>query len=247
MWSNRAMRGAAALALAVVLPLLAACGDSRGGGNGGGGGNGNGNGNGNGPLQVDGDGTSQLGGSQLTDALDAMPVTELSGDEAAGLAWMREEEKLAHDVYVTLGEQFDLSIFDNISSAEATHTAAVLALLERHGLADPADGLDIGVFADPTLQGVYDDLLAKGAVSLEAALQVGAEIEELDIVDLRARATETADIALVYGNLEKGSRNHLRAFTRQLDRLGATYEPVHLDADSYDAIVAGDMERGPAG
>lgn len=120
-------------------------------------------------------------------------------------------------------------------------------LLERYGIADPAAGKAVGDFTDPVLQGLYDQLVAAGSESLVAALSVGAEIEELDIVDLRDRATEAADIALVYSNLERGSRNHLRAFTRQLANNDATYTPTHLSQVDYDAIVSGDMEQGAGG
>lgn len=230
---------------AVALVALAACGND-GGGNGGGNGSGNGNGNGNGGVSTE-DGTTRVDPTDVATQIDSIPLATLTDDEVAGLVWMREEEKLARDVYTTLGEQYDLRIFDNISSAEQTHMDSVLVLLERYGITDPVAGKGVGEFTDPTMQGLYDQLVAAGSESLVAALAVGAEIEELDIVDLRDRATGTADIALVYGNLERGSRNHLRAFTRQLGNNGATYTPTHLSQADFDAIVSGDMEQGSGG
>ncbi|MDH4364740.1 MAG: DUF2202 domain-containing protein, partial [Acidimicrobiia bacterium] len=50
--------------------------------------------------------------------------------------------------------------------------------------------------------------MARGSGALVDALTVGATIEDLDIADLRARATDTPAIALVYANLERGSPNH---------------------------------------
>ena len=58
----------------------------------------------------------------------------LSADEAAGLIYMREEEKLAHDVYVTLYQQWGLPLFNNIANSEATHTSAIKVLLDRYGI-----------------------------------------------------------------------------------------------------------------
>jgi len=55
---------------------------------------------------------------------------------------------------------------------------------------------------------LYDQLVAD-------ALRVGAAVEEIDILDLEERIAQTdkAEIQLVYENLAKGSRNHLRALT----------------------------------
>jgi len=115
---------------------------------------------------------------------------------------MREEEKLAHDVYVTLYEQWGLPIFQNISQSEQAHTEAVKALLERYGVADPATGT-IGTFSNPELQSLYTDLIARGSQSLVEALKVGVAIEELDILDLQERLVQTdnADIQQVFNNL----------------------------------------------
>jgi hypothetical protein len=172
--------------------------------------------------------------------------SSLTDEEIAGLMWMREEEQLAHDVYVVLGDLWDLRIFDNISGAETAHIDAVTGLLDLYGLDDPAAGNDLGTFTDPTLQRLYDQLVADGSRSPEAALEVGAFIEELDLVDLAARsaATDTPEISAVYANLEQGSRNHLRAFFSQLESRGVTYTPTQLEAATFDAIVSSDMERG---
>lgn len=174
-------------------------------------------------------------------------VDGLSADEVAGLIWMREEEQLAHDVYVTLGEAWDLRIFDNIADSEQSHVDAIVGLLDRYGLDDPASGNELGTFTDPVLQELYDDLVAQGLESVESALAVGATIEELDIVDLRERAaeTDTSAIADVYAQLERGSRNHLRAFVGQLDLLGVDYEPTLLD--DFEEIVTSATERGGGG
>ncbi len=170
----------------------------------------------------------------------------LTAEEIAGLMWMREEEQLAHDVYVALGDLWGLRIFDNISRAETAHLGAVSDLLDLYGLDDPAEGNDAGTFTEPALQDLYDQLVADGSRSLGDALAVGAFVEELDIVDLSTRSatTETAEISAVYADLERGSRNHLRAFVSQLDSRGVAYEPTQLDVAAFDAIVSSDTERG---
>jgi Uncharacterized protein conserved in archaea len=182
-------------------------------------------------------------------ATDADPPTagELDDDELAGLLWMREEEQLAHDVYVELGDRWGLRVFENIAASEQQHIDVTKGLLDRYGVADPAADNPSGTFTDPRIQELYDDLIARGATSREDALAVGATIEELDIADLRARADATDEAALddAYARLERASRNHLRAFVSRLDLLGVEYEPTVLD--DFDEIVAAPMERGRDG
>jgi hypothetical protein len=197
--------------------------------------------------RVGADGVTRIPGEDLKTQLDAIPRADLTAEEEAGLLRMREEEKLAHDVYVALGQSWGTKAFTNIAAAEQTHADAVGTLLDRYEIADPSEGKGAGSFTDPAIQDLYASLVEQGSGSLVDALTVGATIEDLDIADLQARATDTADIALVYANLEKGSRNHLRAFTKQLDRNGASYTPTHITQAEYDAIVSSDMERGSGG
>ncbi len=179
-----------------------------------------------------------------------LPATGLTEAEAAGLRLMREEEKLAHDVYLTLYELWGQPIFQNIAQSEATHTAAVLTLLERYGIADPVGDNTVGIFTDPTLQALYDALVAQGSESLIAALRVGAAVEEIDILDLEELSAQTdkADILNVYANLTKGSRNHLRSFVRILEQhSGEIYIPQYMGQEAYNTIISGAAERGPGG
>lgn len=233
---------------AMTVAALAAC--SSGSSN-----NTNGNGpgevavrtNGPGPVQVGPDGVTDIPADSLQPQLDALPVATLTAEEQAGLIWMREEEKLAHDVYVALYDQWQIPIFTNIADAEQTHTDAVKALLDRYAIPDPSADRSAGTFTNPDIQALYTTLVSQGSTSLVAALTVGATIEDLDIADLQERATTTPDIALVYANLEKASRNHLRAFVKQLASNDATYTPTYISQADFDAIVSSDIERGVSG
>lgn len=184
---------------------------------------------------------SGLGEAALVDTVS------LSQADRDGLAFMREEEKLAGDVYQAMYDAWGLQIFDNIAAAERTHTQAVLDLLDRYGLPDPAEGLGRGEFSNSDLQALYDELVQTGSQSLTDALEVGALIEELDITDLRLRASDQPDIDSTYATLERGSRNHLRAFNRQLERQGISYTPDYLDQATFDQIVDTTTERGRSG
>lgn len=169
----------------------------------------------------------------------------LSAEEIQWVLFMREEEKLARDVYQVLGERWELNLFANIARSEQSHMDAVGVLIARYALEDPVQE-EVGVFTSPELGELYQILVEEGSVSVESALQVGAEIEDLDISDLNeALAVTTApDVRTVYANLQKGSRNHLRAFTKNIISRGGTYAPQYITQEAYDAIIAGAQERG---
>jgi len=199
---------------------------------------------------VDENGSTAIDQIALTSAFDQVATDQLGDTEIEGILYMREEEKLARDVYLTLYQEWELPVFQNIAGSEATHMEAVKTLIDRYGLEDPAAGQDIGTFTNPTLQELYDQLVADGNKSLADALRVGAAIEEIDILDLEEQVAQTdkADIQLVYENLMKGSRNHLRAFTSTLEKqTGETYQPQYLDPAAYDAIVNTPRETGGNG
>ena len=144
--------------------------------------------------------------------------SSLDATETEGLIYMREEEKLAHDVYVTLYEKWGLSIFNNISKSEDNHENKIETLLNNYQIEDSVGDNSIGVFVNPDLQQLYNNLIAQGSQSLTEALKVGVLIEETDIADLQERIAQTdnADIQQVYQQLLNGSYNHLSAFTSNL-------------------------------
>ena len=191
------------------------------------------------------DGSTSFDEAKLIDALSALPMEDLSDNEIAGLKYMREEEKLAGDTYITMFGIWSINIFDNISNSEQTHTDAVLVLLERYGISDPVGDNAIGIFTDGLLQNLYDTLIAQGSASLIDALLVGAAIEEIEIIDIQVQlddSVDNQDITLVYDNLLKGSRNHLRSFISNLEKQDVIYQPQYLSQQEYDAIVNSAME-----
>lgn len=173
-------------------------------------------------------------------------TSTLTEVEIEGIMFMREEEKLAYDVYMTFADLYAQPIFSNIASAEMTHMTAVLGLIEAYGLNDPVDDSPVGDFVNEDLQELYDDLVEAGSVDLASAFEVGAIIEEVDILDLERflAGTTNADITRVYDNLLRGSENHLRAFVSQLESAGIDRDPTHMDVPAYEAILASGMERG---
>ncbi|MCK5121807.1 MAG: DUF2202 domain-containing protein [Methylococcales bacterium] len=168
----------------------------------------------------------------------------LSVTETDSLLFMREEEKMARDVYLTLYGLWNDEIFNNIASSEQEHMDAIKLLLDKYDLLDPViDG--VGLFTDPELQALYDNLVERGEKSRMEALYVGALIEEVDMRDIQEAIEETQhlDIINVYENLLKGSRNHLRSFVGKIEDEGAVYEAQVLTQEEVDEIVDSPMER----
>jgi hypothetical protein len=165
-------------------------------------------------------------------------ASDLKQSEIDGLLMMREEEKMAHDVYQSFYASYGLTIFDRISNSETRHTEAVLALIDYFGLTDPALS-EAGKFSNQSIQTLNNQLIAAGT-SKTAALSTGAYIEEYDIADLKKLISEisNADILRVYTNLLEGSENHLRAFVRNLSMQGITYKPQILSTAEYNAIIS---------
>jgi hypothetical protein len=184
------------------------------------------------------------GGPGKGPGVGALP--QIDPNEAATLSFMREEEKLARDVYLDMNDLWDAVVFVNIAASEQQHMDTLLQLLDKYGLPDPAASDIPGWFSDQNLQTLYDDLVNRGQASYAEALQVGALIEEVDIEDLQLAIEETdnADLQNAYDNLMRGSRNHLRAFVAEIERAGVVYEAQHLDQELVDAILDSPIERG---
>ncbi len=171
----------------------------------------------------------------------------LSEEEANGLLYMVEEEKLARDVYLTLYNETGIQVFEMIAGSEQRHMDAVLSLIEKYNLTAPQTLDQVGVFQNEELQALYDQLVEQGSQSDVEALKVGALIEETDIKDLQewTAKTDNEDIKQVYENLMTGSENHLRAFVRNLEASGVSYTAQVLPQEQVSEILSG--ENGPNG
>ncbi len=181
--------------------------------------------------------------AQPVDEEQNLPMIIATGEEApsdaAGILYMREEEKLARDVYLALYETWGIRTFANIARSEQRHMDAVATLIEAKGLVDPAMGSEPGEFLNADLGALYESLVELGSKSPQDALLVGAIIEDLDIYDLETYLAETEDPAsiTVYTNLLKGSENHMRSFIRQLARYNKTYEVRYITQERLEEIL----------
>ncbi len=194
------------------------------------------NGNNNGNINM----------ANLQAQITSLPNEPLSQAELTSLSLMREEEKLARDVYITLYNKWGVNIFTNISNSEQTHMEAILMLLNKYNLTDPVGSNAVGVFSNATLQNLYAQLVAQGNISVLEAYRVGATIEDLDIFDLKNALlnNDNQDIKLVYDMLTKGSRNHMRSFYKNILNTGGSYTPQYITQAEFDAIINSAMETG---
>ena len=226
-----------------------------GGGQGGGYGLRDGSGNGTGTGRGNGQGRNSAGNlyrENFVEELASVWNIELGSGtlttaEKDGLLLMVEEEKLARDVYIALYNEWNIPIFNNIAESEQQHMDSVQLLLDAYGIAAPEETGSAGVFANSELQKYYDELTEQGSESVEDALIVGATIEDLDIADLQklVDASENEEVKILYQNLMKGSRNHMRSFTAQLERYNTSYEPVFIDEAYYAKIMKYNREMAP--
>ena len=133
------------------------------------------------------------------------------------LIYLIEEEKLAHDVYTVLGDTWGGNTFTNILASEVTHQDQVLNLLTTYAIPDPRSS-EIGVFTNPELQALYDQLIAQGMTSQIDAYKVGVLIEETDIADLSDAMNTTSDTSILttLEKLRSASESHLAAFNRKI-------------------------------
>ena len=169
------------------------------------------------------DGVAEAG----VEAVAVAAATAGTADErlAAELAFAREEERMARDLYAALAAQLDgARPFSTITTSEQRHFEAVGTLLDAYGVPDPAEARAPGDYAEPEIQALYDGWLARGLSSAAEAFQVGVELEQRDIADLEATlaglddGAGLDDVERVLTSLLAGSQNHLAAFQRAADR-----------------------------
>lgn len=197
-------------------------------------------------------------------AIDSSSSKTVDLHEGLHLTFMREEEKLARDVYTTLGMEYpNLKVFGMIAKSEERHTCSVCDKLEQYGLEDPVANDNVGVFSGKEFGWYFTEkfqqLTEKGKISELDALYVGAFIEELDMIDIRQCPqvmletidsiksvsdcgqiyTDNGDLQHLYQSLLEGSESHLRAFVKNLEkRIGeGNYEAQILSQKNVDEIL----------
>ena len=176
-------------------------------------------------------------------SLNELESINLSTEDANALLFMLEEEKLARDTYAYLDDLYGINQFSNIKLSEQSHMNAVANLLDQYNIAYTI--LPYGEFENQEMQDFYDQFVEKGQIDAMNALEVGATIEDLDIVDLDEfiEATSNTSIISVFESLQCGSRNHLRSFVSVIENANETYDPQFLSIEAYNEIIEDTNEK----
>ncbi len=141
------------------------------------------------------------------------------------------EEKLAHDLYVTLYDyhlndsNISLSpLYDIATYSEVEHVQTAEDIAAKYGVEIDSD-LEIGVFGLHEIQELYEELYANGVGSPIDAYKTGCMVEVTDVYDLNAdivvaEDSNAEDIVIAYSSLRDGSYNHYWAFDTGLKSMG---------------------------
>lgn len=166
--------------------------------------------------------------------------------EKEGIIKIRQEEKLVRDIYKSFHETWDDPFFEQVMECEQIHMDRMKMLIDNFNLEDPVTEETPGKFTDKDFRDIYFIYTEIGKSSFLAALKTGAELEELDISDLQEALDNSEDALInqVYQNLQRASRNHLRAFVARLNKLGGSYSPKFIGNEQYNDIINSPMERG---
>ena len=154
---------------------------------------------------------------------DTLQVRQITEEQKAIIYEIYEEEKLARDVYRTLGDMYpEENTFANIQLSEQIHMEAVRNLCDKYGIAIIVSDVTGDFTIDKMIEfyaTVYQTFVEEQTGSLLDALNIGKEIEIMDIDDLGiALVGMPKDIVKVFNNLISGSINHLDAFTNAIER-----------------------------
>lgn len=167
---------------------------------------------------------------------------QLSDTEINGILSLRQEEKVAYDVYTYMFGKYESKVFKNIADNEKSHMDKMKELIDQFNLSDPLEGKvdQKGVFSDKKMQALYDEMVMAGNYGLLDALRAAARFEETDIIDLRKNLASASNEAVinVYLNLESGSQDHLRLLVKYIKEEGISYKPSYLSKEDYDQIMS---------
>jgi len=155
-----------------------------------------------------------------TPTASALSATAIADDtRAADLAFSRDEERMARDLYTLFGQTYDAAIFTRIAGSEQQHFDAVGTLLTSYAITDPAVGQPAGTYANADVQKLYDQWKAQGLTSVQDAYAVGVALEQTDIADLQGILARNADADAqrVFTRLLAASQHHLDAFTNAVN------------------------------
>ena len=175
---------------------------------------------------------------------EGFPQEDISAVEETALLKVWQVQKLSRDLYQSFNEAWSSQIYENMSSDSQYHMDFVHILLGKFGIPVPQDLA--GIFTDQEIQNLFDLMLNAGNGSAVEALRMGAAAEDMIIDELQTLLVQTDnhEILIIYQNLLKSARNHLRLFVNELAQIGINYDPQYISGDDFLAIIATPTETG---
>lgn len=194
-------------------------------------------------LSVADDGVSTF---VLNNVCPVFTVTDpLTTDEIEFIYAVREDEKLAHNLYIYFVTQYPTARqLANIGNAEINHITTIERVFTYYEIDFPTLGQP-GVFTDENRQAIYTRLTAQGS-TLHEAYQVMAALEEENIVIYSKVASELTNpnLQLIINNLAQSSENHFKVLVNQITAWGSIYTPTLLEASQYEEILDSVFQPG---
>jgi hypothetical protein len=172
------------------------------------------------------------------------PQEDISVIEETGLLKAWQDQKLSRDLYQSFNEAWSSPIYANMLNDAQHHMDFVHILLGKFGIPVPQDFA--GIFPDQETQNLFDLMLNAENGSAVEALRMGAATEDMIIDELQTLLpqTDNFEIQIIYQNLLKSARNHLRLFVNELSQAGINYDPQYISGDDFIAIIAAPIETG---
>lgn len=172
-------------------------------------------------------------------------TTILTDAEKNHVLWMREESKVARDLYTFLFNRWGIPVFKKKMVKEQVNMDRSLTIINKYGLTDPIVKDEQGIYSKENFRQMYVELAMRGNSSLPEALRAAAITEELDIMELEDALQNTItnpDLKSIYNTMAVSSRNHLRAIIEQIQCMGEIYGPQRLPEKRFYSIVDSPVE-----
>ncbi|UPT78558.1 DUF2202 domain-containing protein [Sulfurovum sp. XGS-02] len=134
----------------------------------------------------------------------------LTEEQKDMLFFIYQEEKVARDVYITLGKMYkNENTFRSMQITEQRHLECAKELCDIYGVdTSSMDESVIGAFESPLLKMLYDAYIEKGKSSLRDALEMAEFIGASDTEMIEhASIGMPNDVVSVYEKLKKGNMN----------------------------------------
>lgn len=153
---------------------------------------------------------------------------------------------LTADINAGFETAWQLPLFKKVTNSENRMVSLIRERMKIMNIpVNEAILKESGVYGERGLQKLYDELIPKGAESINEAMLASAELEEHQLLFLEKalERTENLDVILLYDQLRMISKKNLRSIAAQLLNEGVTYRPVVMSEEYFDNHVMSD--RGP--